>query len=552
MKMDNCFTSIMALGVLVYFSNLGGNPIYILDESKNAACAMEMMQRGDAVVPTFNGQLRTDKPPLHYYFMIAAYRLFGVTAFAARFFSALSGILLLVVVYRNVRKLVNTQTAFFSCLALLCSVQLTVQFHLAVPDPYLILLVTISLFSFYNGFHRDTRQLKWLYVASAFGFLAKGMIAVVLPAIILLLYLLILKQLNWSILKRLKLAMGVFIFAGIAFPWYIAVGIATEGEWLRGFFIEHNLERYTSTLEGHRGFPFSPFVILWIALLPFSVFIVQAVKLALKDWQEKSFFLFCIIVCVVFAGFFSFSKTILPSYPAPAIPFLSIVLGNFLSQWVKGHRFLPAGIAASQWTNFVSGMLISCAGLYAMSVDPAFEDIRHIALIFSLLPFGSLLGWYFFRKQNRLQLVYAWSGSWILLALLFFYYAYPRIDMQNPVRETIPLIRESYPKHRIIGYKQFNPAYVFNLKQVIGVIETPEEIEYLAGRREKILVITRSKYLPELTVHTSLRVIYRGKDLFEKNETVLLSNDPALGPDILNSISSRCSIHDGLEVFSKN
>ena len=68
--------------------NIGGNTIYILDEAKNATCALEMMQRNDWVVPTFNGELRTDKPPLHYFLMLISYRVFGVNEFAARFFSA--------------------------------------------------------------------------------------------------------------------------------------------------------------------------------------------------------------------------------------------------------------------------------------------------------------------------------------------------------------------------------------------------------------------------------------------------------------------------------
>ncbi len=72
---------------------LGATPIYILDEAKNAQCAREMLQRGDFIVPTFNGELRVDKPPLHYFFMMAAYKMFGINEFAARFFSVIMGLL---------------------------------------------------------------------------------------------------------------------------------------------------------------------------------------------------------------------------------------------------------------------------------------------------------------------------------------------------------------------------------------------------------------------------------------------------------------------------
>jgi 4-amino-4-deoxy-L-arabinose transferase-like glycosyltransferase len=41
--------------------------------SKRRMCK-EMYERGDWIVPTFNGGLRTLKPPLHYYFMFGVLR----------------------------------------------------------------------------------------------------------------------------------------------------------------------------------------------------------------------------------------------------------------------------------------------------------------------------------------------------------------------------------------------------------------------------------------------------------------------------------------------
>src|SRR5215471_19925044 len=66
------------LAFLLLF-RLSATPIYILDEAKNSECAREMMERDNWIVPVFNGALRIDKPPLHYFFMIAAYKIFGVT-----------------------------------------------------------------------------------------------------------------------------------------------------------------------------------------------------------------------------------------------------------------------------------------------------------------------------------------------------------------------------------------------------------------------------------------------------------------------------------------
>ena len=47
------------------------------DEPKNAECGREMFARGDWLVPTFNEELRTDKPILVYWFMLTSYHFSG-------------------------------------------------------------------------------------------------------------------------------------------------------------------------------------------------------------------------------------------------------------------------------------------------------------------------------------------------------------------------------------------------------------------------------------------------------------------------------------------
>ena len=85
---------ILAAG-LMCFTFLNSYPVSILDESKNVEAAREMIESGDYWIPKFNGELRTDKPPLHYYFMVIGMKLFGVNEFGVRFFSALMGFTLI-------------------------------------------------------------------------------------------------------------------------------------------------------------------------------------------------------------------------------------------------------------------------------------------------------------------------------------------------------------------------------------------------------------------------------------------------------------------------
>jgi 4-amino-4-deoxy-L-arabinose transferase-like glycosyltransferase len=79
--------------IVLLFSSLGKMPLWIYDEARNAECAREMWERNDWIVPTFNGTLRTLKPPLHYYFMFGGFNMFGATEWGARFLSAVFGVI---------------------------------------------------------------------------------------------------------------------------------------------------------------------------------------------------------------------------------------------------------------------------------------------------------------------------------------------------------------------------------------------------------------------------------------------------------------------------
>ncbi|MDZ7777897.1 MAG: hypothetical protein U5L09_20920 [Bacteroidales bacterium] len=60
----------------------------------------------------------------------------------------------------------------------------------------------------------------------------------------------------------------------IAAPWYVLVGIETDMEWLKGFFLEHNINRFADAKEGHGGMFLTIPLFVLLGMLPFSVFLV--------------------------------------------------------------------------------------------------------------------------------------------------------------------------------------------------------------------------------------------------------------------------------------
>ena len=122
--------------------------------------------------------------------------------------------------------------------------------------------------------------------------------------------------------KQLKNVFHIIQFLGIVgvllvtSPWYINVHLLTDGEWTKGFFIEHNLNRFGSEMEGHGGIFLITFGYVLLGLLPFSFFIPQALINSYKE-RKNNLILFCSCITLVFVLFFCISSTKLPNYTMP-------------------------------------------------------------------------------------------------------------------------------------------------------------------------------------------------------------------------------------------
>ncbi|WP_029520923.1 glycosyltransferase family 39 protein [Persephonella sp. IF05-L8] len=503
--------------ILVFSANIGGLSIYSLDEAKNSECAREMLERGDLIVPTFNYELRTDKPPVHYYFMMIAYKLFGVNEFSARFFSAVFGALTVLITFLFARRYLGEKVAFMTFIVLVSSLHTSVQFHMAVPDPYLIFWINAALFSFFVGFKEKKSIFIYLfYIFMGLGVLTKGPVAIVLPSAIILIYLFLIRNLNLGSIKFLRPIKGFLITLAVSLPWYVAVYIKTDGKWVYDFIFKHNIHRFSAPMEGHGGIFLVTFLFVFLGLLPFSIFIIQALKRVWKD-KSKDILLFSLIFAAVYVGFFAISKTKLPNYTVPAYPPLAIILGYYLTQI---HLSKLKSILAS----IVIYILLSIAiviGLYfGIKNEPAIKDLSYLSLWFIILTVGGIFAFIFALKRNLVLSVLSLSVFSIFMSFIFFYKAFPPVDKRNPVMQMIPLIEKDKP---VRYYRNFNPAFVFYLRKHIKPLKK-NEISLFLDSSERVYILTRKRYLKDFSGMKNAFVLKIVKDLFENKVSALVSN----------------------------
>jgi 4-amino-4-deoxy-L-arabinose transferase-like glycosyltransferase len=361
---------LLAVGSALFLLNLGGASLWDLDEGRNSTCSREMWESGDWVRPTFNSELRPDKPALLYWLQATCYELFGLNEFSARLPSALAALMTLLVCYELARRLFGSTTGLWSGLVLASTPMFCAAARFANPDALLNCFTALTLFIFWLGYRRP----GWFWfggtgISTGLAVLAKGPVGLLLPAAVIGLFLLWNRRLHLLFSRRLVL--GVLTFCLVALPWYVWVGVETKAHFLRDFLLGHNLDRYLNPMESHRGPIYYYLVVLVVGFAPWSAFLALSLwyagwSMVRRPWSwartmwsrfadrpegtaaespatnqglptaNADAYRFLFVWIVVYLLFFSVAATKLPNYVLPLYLPTAVLLGRLLDRWGRG------------------------------------------------------------------------------------------------------------------------------------------------------------------------------------------------------------------------
>jgi 4-amino-4-deoxy-L-arabinose transferase-like glycosyltransferase len=486
--------ALLLLAFLTFFLGLGRPAIGDTDEGFYAEAAREMVESGDWLTPHFNYADRWQKPVLYYWLTAATYLVTGPLEWSARFWSALSGVglvLLTVAIARqNGRR--DASTLIAGSIVATCYGYFFIA-RQALPDLPLTFFMTLTIWA--------ALERRWALagVAAGLGFLTKGPVALVIPAIVVV-------PIWWHERTKPRTA-DLVVAAGaaaiVAFPWYAAMTMTHGTAYLQSFFVGDNLERFaTSRFNGPR------FILYYLPIviggvLPWSMFLlvlpwrrgIDVVRrrqhLTAGEWRLLAWTLAPLI-------FYTLSIGKQPRYVLPVLPPLAVLLAQSISKRLDepGRGKRDGALAAASWLTallFVAlaGLLFRVRPLF-ITAYPWLTTVSIAALFLSAVAIGALATR---RAWHRLPVTMAVTSA---IALLSWQFGGLSGARPEPVEQMAALVRANRTTEPVGGYQVF----VRNLIFYTGVKQTELFNESLAldfiKSPERVLLAVRAQDLARL------------------------------------------------------
>jgi 4-amino-4-deoxy-L-arabinose transferase-like glycosyltransferase len=251
--------------------------VYFVDAARG------MAESGDYLVPRYRGEPFFDKPALTYWLMAAAFEAFGASVGAARLVPVAATLLVLAATAWLGRTLLEPRAALAGTLVLATTPAFMGFGRIAMSDMLLALWSTLAVTLAARAWV-DARAWPWIPLLGAalgLGFLTKGPVAVLLPALGVL-------ALWWSRRReRVPVTAGAMaaaaaLFVVLGLGWFYFVWMRLGAEPLRWFFLRENLQRFAGATYD-AGRPPWYYLTTYLATgLPWSLFMPLAAWTAFR------------------------------------------------------------------------------------------------------------------------------------------------------------------------------------------------------------------------------------------------------------------------------
>ena len=520
-----------AITTAVFLFGLGKAQLWDRDEPRNARASVEMLQRSDWTVPTFNGELRTHKPILLYWGQMVSYLSLGQSDFSARLPSALAAILTVFAVAVLASRLSGnprgiSAAGFWSATVLATCLLMVMAGRAATPDALLIAASTLGIAILVIGSLAPSSPFSsgnvcatpWVaaaagYTCLGFAALAKGPVGIVLPLAVVHVWWMINKRLEsvtielWnndhqggadkqpkpSIGQRvgvllieswycfnplsclravlaLRTIPGLLLTLMVAAPWYVSVGLETDGAFLKGFFIEHNLGRALNSMEGHKGSIFFYPAAFVVGIFPWSLWLIPIAMWTHGAFREnavqRQLAVLGTVWIVVYLTAFSLASTKLPSYITPCYAGAALLIGSYWKQFESRWHLPKFGMRVAANSLAVATGIGILTAIIVVSRLELMHKIAYASVCGLAISSAGILG-LLCERQRQHWIPRVWMTCAVLFQISLFGVGARQASTYRQDTALVRATQQKQPSEHWMGVGPMEPSWVYYLGQNI-------------------------------------------------------------------------------------
>ncbi|MGD8827889.1 MAG: glycosyltransferase family 39 protein [Gammaproteobacteria bacterium] len=542
---DPLFWLVMLLGVVVLGAGIGLRDPWPVDEPRFALIAREMVHTGRWLFPHVAGVLYPDKPPLFIWSIASLYAVIGNIRLSFLLPSFLSGMACLWLIYDLGTRLWQRRVGALAALALLLTLQFTLQAKRAQIDAMLCLWTTLALYGLCRHLLLGPAW-RWYWgacVAMGLGVITKGV--GFLPLLVLLPWAWGLRH-EWHALARptgpaWRWALGPVLLLATIGAWLVPmlIAVATRHDPALAAYRDNILFHQTAERYGESWHHLQP---VWFYLvniipvfwLPLSVALPWLIPAWYRRWRRRDArFLLLLGWVVLVLIFFTASPGKRGVYLLPAVPALALAAGPLLPGLIRLRRvrltafwltLLPglAGLAALTW------LFLARPGLaHELEVSYAIRPWAFLWTLSALPVLTALVG----RIRHALPALAVFlCGLWLLYGL----WGYPLVNDTQSARDVMTNVARATPDGSPVGLIGWREQMVLQARQPVVHFgyrrEDPDQefmdaLAWLVRAPDRWLLLKEDRVLPGCLDLT------RGRDMgMRSDEHWLLVNQDALTP----------------------
>jgi hypothetical protein len=334
----------------LFLLGVSNHGLWTADEPRVAEIGREMAVNGNWVVPMLNQKPFLEQPPLYYAAIAATFKAYGrVSDGVARLPSVIFAFAGCMALFFLGRLLFGARTGFISAVILATSFEYFRVAHWLVVDSALTCFILTAMVLFAHGYlSKNTKQKLVFYIlfylSCGLAFFSKGFIGIAIPALTILVFLVL--DRNMRELLRMRLWLGICIFFVMTLPWFFGLWNQGGSEYLQVFLVRNHLQRFLAGgPTGHHqpfyyyfaGFPegFLPWSLLLVPVIFFSFWKSKG----LPDLQRTGLLF---LKCWFLTGFIflSFASTKRILYMLPVFPPFAMLTAWYIETTLKPRVFM--------------------------------------------------------------------------------------------------------------------------------------------------------------------------------------------------------------------